>query len=254
MSSLRDAVPQEILDGEDPKPAEEEVVETPGSDEEPAGDEPAEPSGVEKLLQEMNQNMLAMTERVNSLEEKWSKPAPTDDGEDPEALPPQNWKALRQEFRETINQSWQEIQKSQAEEARLAAEQEQKEQAEIDEALDTQVNELRKSKFLPPIKDADDPNDPGKAAERELYAYAYSVGTPNLVAVSKTLKRMHDVGYYFDIKAGDFLKRDTPHPGTTVPVAGRSAVTPSSGPNYGAVRNLSMSQIAERFMAGELDA
>jgi hypothetical protein len=113
--------------------------------------------------------------------------------------------------------------------AETAAAEESKRQA--DSFIDTQVANLEKTGFLPPITNPADPADAGRAARSELYAYALSLGTDNLMAVAPNLNTLHQSGYYYDRTRNALVRRGSQSAAAQAPIAGASPTLATANAN-----------------------
>lgn len=124
-------------------------------------------------------------------------------------------------------------------------------QKEIDDNLDSQIGDLEKSGKLPKIADAQDPNDPGKEARRELFGFAYHLGTPDLVKAQGVLDNLHAAGNKFDHRAGQIIQGAKSNPGRTAPVGSSSAAAGNANPQNPSYKDIagmrSLDDIVSRF-------
>lgn len=106
-------------------------------------------------------------------------------------------------------------------------------QAKINAEIDKQLSDLEKEGFLPKIQNQNNPQDPGKLAQKELLALGVFLETTNLSKVAQTLKQNHDAGYTFNVESNSWVKARLP--GSYAPVGSSSAISgapQSNGPNY----------------------
>lgn len=177
--------------------------------------------------------------------------APINPADDPDNTPPTNWKALREEFRTEADKRADERY-----DARVAAEQEKKDAAaafaaDLDKQFDEMADEAVKQGLIPAITDADDADDAGKIARRELFGYAAKIKSTDLVAVAGVLKQFHDNGQHYDIASQTIITPQPVHQGRFAPVASSSARTTNSAQkiDYKQLHNTSLDQLAKRAMA-----
>ena len=70
------------------------------------------------------------------------------------------------------------------EEQKKVQDQGKAEEQRIDQYLDGQIDQLVKDNKIPAIKDANDPNDPGKVARKELFGLGVEYGSTNLAKMA----------------------------------------------------------------------
>jgi hypothetical protein len=123
---------------------------------------------------------------------------------------------------------------------------------EIDSMLDNQVNELIKTNALPAITDDNDPNDPGKLAQRELYGFALSLGTADLKTSYTVLDNLHKAGKQYDFVKGEIVDKNPASLGAQSPVGSSNSGASGAGPakmDYKTLHGQSLDQLASRFMS-----
>jgi hypothetical protein len=139
--------------------------------------------------------------------------------------PPTNW----DEFYEGIDK----IADKRAEDRFKAWQTEQQQQQQqieqqtqiVNQQFNTVETQLTSMGLLPQIADPNNPNDPGRQAKKELYAYAVSLGgnsPESLGPAAATLKALHDQGYYFDTGQNKLVQRNSQTPNAYAPIAGAS--------------------------------
>ncbi len=134
----------------------------------------------------------------------------------------------------------------QAQVAQTAAQQQER---DIDAYLDGQVAQLEQGQSLPKVANPTDPADPGRQARAELFGYAYSLGTTNLLSVAGTLKTLHDQGLKYDVTQGKLIPAAGSNaPGAAAPIAGGTApggVNQNATPGQDFFRKYDLDAIAE---------
>ncbi len=106
-------------------------------------------------------------------------------------------------------------------------------QAQVDQQLDTIEGQLVSTGLLPAVANPNDPNDPGRAAKAELYAYAIATGgsePQHLAPAAATLRALHDSGWYFDRGQGKLMQRNSATPNAWAPIAGGAPSMPGGAP------------------------
>lgn len=99
-----------------------------------------------------------------------------------------------------------------------------------DQFIDTQITQLETNGYLPRIANPTDPNDPGRAAHQELFAYALAQGTDNLMAVAPSLYAHHQSGYYYDRHQNRLVRRGSQTAAAHAPIAGASPTLAPASP------------------------
>lgn len=219
----------------------------------PPADPVAEDSVPSWAQQLIDQN-ADLTTRLESFEEKLTPPDPdpTPDPtpQHPEPWTPQSWGDVdtraEEKAKAIVEQTLAEREtaaKTEAEQASAAAK-------EVDAYLDSQVAELSKDNKLPAVTNENDPNDPGKLAQRELYGFALSLGTADLKTSFNTLDALHKAGKQFDFVKMELVDKNPAGQGANSPVgsssAGASGATPSR-PDYKTLQRMTLDQLATRF-------
>lgn len=191
--------------------------------------------------------------RLSAFEEKLQAPAIEESvKEEPvnnEEWKPNSWSDVDSRAKELAASEAQRIIDEREQAIKEANEQQAKSANEIDQMLDNQVTELTKNKALPEVVNENDPNDPGKLAQRELYGFALSLGTADLKTSFNTLDALHKAGKEFDFVKMELVDRNPAGQGKDIPVgssnSGNSGV--SSKPDYNTIHNASLDQLAARF-------
>ena len=169
--------------------------------------------------------------------------------QDEDAWKPTSWGDVASRIDETAVEKAQAILDAREADAKAANDQQLAATQEIDKYLDDQVTELTKSNALPTITNENDPNDPGKLAQRELYGFALSMGTADLKSTYNTLDALHKAGKQFDFVKMELVDKGGSLEGQYSPV-GSSNGGASSTPNkidYKTIQNNSLHALADRF-------
>lgn len=196
---------------------------------------PAEPQDLSALMESISQlgeSIQSINERVAGFEEKFTPVTPdpvVDPDNDPLNQAPANWRALREEFETKAEEKAKAIIEARDNAAKA---EEQAAKAQIDslnKTFDDMADEAMKLGFLPEIKDANDNNDPGKEARRELFGYAAKLGSTNLVDVAENLSNLHELGKHFDPRVGKIIQSEYRAEGANVPVGSSASRSGGSG-------------------------
>lgn len=188
----------------------------------PAPQAPAAPQG--GFSQEQVQGMIDAAVRAAAAGNAPAAP------QTPEEWKPDGWgdvdKRIESRAQELLTQA---EQRREAE--RVTAEQEAATQnARVEQYIDAQINQLETTGYLPRVANQADPADPGRAARQELYAYAISLGTDNLMSVAPNLYALHQNGYYFDRTTNALVRRGSQSAAAQAPIAGASPTLTAPGP------------------------
>jgi hypothetical protein len=99
----------------------------------------------------------------------------------------------------------------------------QQEQFAAAQAVDGAFTRLRLSGVLPPVQDANNPQDAGKLAETELLGYTLAMGgqtAEDMVYASQALMQQHALGKYYDAEKKELVTRPGYQPAAFAPIAG----------------------------------
>ena len=104
----------------------------------------------------------------------------------------------------------------------------------VQKEINVQVEALEKAGTIPPIKDANNENDPGRMARREIFGLAADLGTTNLDKVAETLSNLNKQNIHYDFKSKKYLRTSGVNPGQGSPIgsSGASAGSSGGGPDY----------------------
>lgn len=120
---------------------------------------------------------------------------------------------------------------------------------DVEKYLDQQIATLEQGSVIPKVSNPADKSDPGRQARAELFGYAYSLGTTNLLGVADTLKTFHGQGLRYDVKENKFVPlTGSQATGATAPLAGSGmsgAVATNSQPGPDFFRKNSLDMVAE---------
>lgn len=112
---------------------------------------------------------------------------------------------------------------------------------DADRALDTKVRDLETQGVIPKVVNAQDPNDPGRTAQRELYSRALYENTDDLVRVAQDIKFHHERGFTWDPQNSRWLETNRPPAGMYAPVGGASG--PGAMPGQAGAQKPTYAQI-----------
>lgn len=201
--------------------------------------------------QQLIDQQADITSRLAAFEETVTPPAPP--APEPEEQPgwkPSSWDDVDTRAEEKARKIVEDTLAEREATAKTANEQQAAAAAEVDKFLDNQVAELIKDTKLPAVSNENDPNDPGKLAQRELYGFALSLGTADLKTSHATLQALHQAGKKFDFVKMELVD-DKPHLlGQQSPVGSSNSGASSSTQKieYKTIRNNSLQALADRFM------
>lgn len=164
---------------------------------------------------------------------------------------PKSYEQIRQD---AMNDAVKEMERRQKEaDQRFEADRQREanEAAELDRQLQSDIDALRRSGYLPPIGNPNDPNDAGKFAEDELVSRAATMETPAIDQVALELAERHRNNQYWDIRTKSYKSADAimhPLAGKTAPVGNSSMTAPTNtfqGPTAAELRTMTMDQLSE---------
>ncbi len=192
-----------------------------------------------------------MASRLSAFEEKLQPPEPPAPEPEPapDAWKPNSWDDVASRIDQTAAEKAQAIIDERDATAKATQEQQTAAANEVDQFLDNQVAELTKANQLPAITNENDPNDPGKLAQRELYGFALSLGTADLKTSYNTLDALHKAGKQFDFVKMELVDKNPATAGAQSPVGSSSggASGTNTRPDYRTLQKLSIEQLAHRF-------
>lgn len=139
---------------------------------------------------------------------------------------PKTWAELQQSMEKMANDKATEMVQGLQTQQQQEAQVQQQQRVQADQNLDMVEGQLQQMGMLPAVTNANDPNDPGKAARKELYAYAMSIGVTEpqqLGPAASTLYALHQSGQYFDQTKRSIVQRNSMQPGAFAPIAGAGA-------------------------------
>lgn len=170
---------------------------------------------------------------------------------------PRTWEEMRR-FNDTLaTKKAQEVVTQTLQQQQQQAEQTRVNEARANQEIDQTFNRLRLNGVLPAVQNPNDPNDPGKQAERELLGYTVANGgqTPqDMLYAAPALFQRHQMGQFYDVKAGQMVQRRGMMPGAGAPIAGGTPVMGAMGGQQpgvpaGLLANGSISDIMNYGMA-----
>ena|SRR3990167_5830025 len=209
----------------------------------PKADEP--PAWAQSLID----SNADFTSRLEAFEEKLIPQEPVEP-QHQEPWTPQSWGDVDSRAEEKAKAIVEQTLAEREQAAKTEAEQANATAAEVDAYLDGQVAELAKDNKLPAIVNENDPNDPGKLAQRELYGFALSLGTADLKTSYNTLDALHKAGKQFDFVKMELVDKNPAGQGAQSPVgsssAGASGAVPTR-PDYKTLSGMSLDALAARF-------
>lgn len=147
---------------------------------------------------------------------------------------PKSWDDIPRTAKEIAEKTYEEREAAKQAATEKAKADEEAADKKIQDEINTQVEVLEKAGTLPPIKDANNENDPGRLARRELFGLASDLGSTNLTEVSNNLSNLHAQGIHYDFKSKKYLRTGGVNAGQDSPIgsSGGSIGSDNSGPNY----------------------
>ena len=211
--------------------------------------EPAISTETQKILDTLKglgDQVQGLAERVDEIELPPPPPPPTP--EVPPKWTPQSWDDFPALAAKKAEEAVTKVITEREEEAEEAKIREQEEQRTIDKQIDVKVSELESKGKIPPVKNAEDQNDPGRVFRRQLYGLAANMDTLNLEAVTEEVIFRNAHGFQYDIKAGKWLRVNPVNPGQGAPVgSSNTGGAGAEGPSYETIHKArSLSELARR--------
>ena len=228
-----------------------------GKDLEQNKDKPPKDDPNAKVLESitsLKENLDSISTRLDEFDAKiteMSTPAPTNEDQ---PWKPKTWDEIPQKVEETAAQIVEEKLSERDKQQEEAKQVEVEKQKRMDNFIDNQMIDLEKSGILPKIENAQDDNDPGRSARRELLGFAGHIGTMDLSKASEVLKELHETGKSYDPRAnnmqGAFLRSNATPSGITAPVASsnRPVGNTANKLDYKTLHNSSMDTIIKSVM------
>lgn len=220
----------------------------------PPANPPADPPKADEApawAQQLIDQNADLTTRLSAFEEKLQPPAVEPQApENPEPWTPKSWTDVDTRAEEKARSIVEDTLAEREKAAKEASDAQANSAAEVDKYLDNQVEELTKANQLPAVTNDNDPNDPGKLAQRELYGFALSLGTADLKTSYNVLDTLHKSGKTFDFVKMELVDKNPSLQGAQSPVGssnggGSSASAPIT---YKDLHNTPIDVLAQRFM------
>jgi len=219
----------------------------------PAPDPNAAPAWADQLMQTVtglkSEFDAFRTDLANAPGEEDLNPTPPAPVAPAQEWVPKTYADVDQRIAEKAREQAQAILDERDKQAQAAQTAAQQQERDIDTYLDGQVAQLEQAAALPKVANPADPSDPGRQARAELFGYAYSLGTTNLMAVADTLKTHHSQGLRYDVTQGKLVATTgSQAPGATAPIAGGTVpggVPQNAVPNANFFRMNDLDAVAE---------
>ena len=221
-------------------------IPTPTPPTDPPKDET--PSWAQQLITQnadFANRLSAFEETIKTSVEPELPPEPQDDS----TWNPTSWEDVETRAEEKAQKIVQDTLAERDNQLKAEAEAKAQSEQEVDQYLDAQVDELVKTKRLPAITQENDPNDPGKLAQRELYGYALSLGTADLKSAYNSLEVLHSANKQFDFVKMELVDKNPNLLGKDSPVGSSNNGNTQQGtrPDYKTIHNLSLDALVDRF-------
>lgn len=194
-----------------------------------------------------------LTQQVQTLQQQLEaqKQANQDNNEWPDR--PQSWGEMRKAIQTEADRIASEKMEAYKREQKAAEDQQAAVERDINQQIDNTIGQMRQVGYLPVVANPNDPNDPGKAAERELIAYTVAMGgtkPQDLMNAAPSLKAHHDTGYFFDYTQKKLVRRGSQTAAAQAPIAGASpsiggTPTGQQGPSQKELATMSMDQLMQ---------
>jgi len=205
------------------------------------------------LSQQLTETLNAINERVGGLEEKIDSSIPKEElpPQEEEPWKPKTWGDFVTKAEEVANQTLERRIAESREQDELAKAEEQAVLNDIDKEFDVALGELEKSNYIPRIVDANNPEDEGRKARKELFGLGVYYNSPDLHKMADVRSKLHEAGYVCQTdnegKPNIIKKKPTPG-GRMAPISSPSGgVSKGNTPTYKDIHNLSMDEIIRRY-------
>jgi len=208
------------------------------------------PDKFDTLSQQLTETLNAINERVGGLEEKIDSSIPKEELPQQEEEPwkPKTWGDFITKAEEVANQTLERRITESQKQDELAKAEEQAVLSEIDKEFDVALGELEKSNFIPRIVDANNPDDEGRKARKELFGLGVYYNSPDLHKMADMRSKLHEAGYVFDVDTNSVIKKRPTPGGRMAPISSPSGgVSKGNTPAYKDIHNLSMDEIIRRY-------
>ncbi len=214
---------------------------------------PTENTDTKAILEQitaLNETIGGLQENIETIQadvEAIKTPAEPETPPDKPAYQPKSWDDIPKTAKEIAEQTYEEKEAQKQAAAEKAKADETAADKNIQTEINTQVATLEKSGALPPIKDANNKNDPGRIARRELFGLAADLGTTNLAQVADNLSNLHKENIHYDFESKKYLRSSGANPGQDSPIGSSSGSigTLAGGPAYSIIHKAkSLSELA----------
>lgn len=152
---------------------------------------------------------------------------------------PRTWAELQQSIEKMAGERAESLITEQQQQAQQQQQQSAQLQVQANQNLDAVEGQLQQMGMLPAITNQSDPQDPGRIARQELYAYALAMGASEpqqLGPAASSLYVMHQNGQYFDRNRNAIVARPSQQPGAFAPIAGAGPSMAGGQPQMGGQR------------------
>jgi len=209
-------------------------------------------SGINATIDKLNTTLNEITERIDSVEEqvtaatKPAEPPKTDEDE----WKPNKWSDIPKKSEE-IAEDVVERKLQEKEQAEVDAKQaEADKQKAINDEFDKQLGELETSGKIPKVVDANNEDDPGRAARRELFGLGVHYESTNLTKLAELRETLSKQGYKYDTKAGKLIRTNSaPTYSQNAPIAGvNKSGSSETKPSYKDIHLKSADQLRREYL------
>jgi hypothetical protein len=166
---------------------------------------------------------------------------------------PRTWQEMQQSMEKMAETKAQALIQGMADQQQQQAQQQAQLQAQANQNLDMVESQLTQMGMLPAVANPADPNDPGKLARQELYAYAMAMGATepqHMAPAAMTLYTLHQNGQYFDRTKNSIVTRNSAAPGAFAPIAGAGPSMAGGAPGNGQQTGPTVAQLATLPLSG----
>ncbi|HJZ04275.1 MAG TPA: hypothetical protein VJ327_00235 [Patescibacteria group bacterium] len=213
-------------------------------------DKGKELQAIQDSISKLGETVNTVMGRFDEFENKFSEISTPPDTTPPSNEPkwkPSTWDEFPEMAREVAKEVLTEAEQLRLQQQEDAKKQEQDVLSQIDKDFDSQLQKLESDGLIPPVKNANDPQDLGRLVRKELFALGVKYNSPDLTSMANLRNEFVSNGFSFDYKTGKILRNPSPL-GATAPVGSPSGVTGGNDkPSYKEIHALSMDEMIRRF-------
>ena len=213
-------------------------------------DKGKELQAIQDSIAKLGESVESVIGRVDNFETTLQGIASPPVVEEPAPQPkwqPKTWDEFPQMAEQVARQIVEETEAQKLAHAEEIKKQEQDVVTQIDKDFDATLQKLEDDGLIPSIKDAKNPDDPGKVVRKELFALGVKYNSPDLASMASLRNELVTNGFSFDYKSGKILRNPSPL-GAGAPVGSPSGNSGGGNkPSYKEIHALSMDEMIRRY-------